>query len=262
MEQLKILAAQKLSSQGFTQTNFEPQQYTEIDLTMEETEEALRIAREQKYFALKRIEYLEKISKPLEFITLTAEQLFEKYKEQFKFSDEEHERKIKQLCCYFAKDIRFSGDLNKGLLMLGSVGNGKTTLMKFFASNQNFCFSVEAMLDISFDYKMKGEEGVKCYNTNFTASPNIFGKSDYGYCFDDLGTEEIPARHFGESKNIFTEIVQIRYHNGLPFNSTHAITNKTGDELSEIYGTRCYDRMKEMFNVITFKHDSFRGVAS
>ncbi len=129
-------------------------------------------------------------------------------------------------------------------------------------ANQNFSFRLDAMLDLSFDYKMAGEKGLECYNTNFKTPANYFGKTDLGYCFDDLGTEEIPSRHFAESKNIFSEIIQMRYHNQLPFNSTHAISNKNLDELKTLYGSRCYDRMKEMFTVFSFEHESFRGVAS
>jgi DNA replication protein DnaC len=231
-------------------------------LDIEETElavaEGLRLAREAKFYRLKREEYIKKISMPEAFKTASAEELFESAKTVFKFADEIHERKIKQLCCFFANDKRFNGDLDKGILLLGKKGTGKTELMRFFASNQNHSFRLEIMLDLAFDYKMSGEKGLECYNTNFKITPNIYGKTDCGYCFDDLGTEEIPSRHFAESKNIFAEIIQLRYHNRLPFNSTHAISNNPLEKLSELYGSRAYDRMKEMFNVIIFEHESFR----
>lgn len=242
--------------------SFEPPQFTEIELDIDETElavtEGLRLAREAKYYRLKREEYNKKINATEAFKTASSEELFEAFKASFKFADEIHERKIKQLCCYFANDKRFNGDLSKGILIVGKKGTGKTELMRFFAANQNHSFRLEIMLDLSFDYKMSGEKGLECYNTNFRITPNIFGKTDCGYCFDDLGTEEIPSRHFAESKNIFSEIIQLRYHNQLPFNSTHAISNKPLSEFSELYGSRCSDRMKEMFNVITFDHESFR----
>jgi len=242
--------------------SFEPPQYTDIDLDLEETElavaEGLRLAREAKYYRLKREEYNRKINEAEAYQILTSEQLFELFQKSFKTVDEIHERKVKQLCCYFANDKRYSGDLTKGILLLGNKGTGKTELMRFFAVNQNHSFRLEIMLDLAFDYKMSGEKGLECYNTNFRTTPNVFGKTDCGYCFDDLGTEEIPSRHFAESKNIFSEILQLRYHNRLPFNSTHAVSNKTLNDFKEIYGSRCYDRMKEMFNVIVFDHESFR----
>jgi DNA replication protein DnaC len=231
----------------------------DIDLTLEETEEALRLARKNKFYILKRLAYQESLTSKEVYQTKTAEQLFEDFKATgMQLQTPEHEKTVKNLCCFFAKDPRFKGNLSKGILFMGKQGTGKSELMRFFQANQNFSFRLDAMLDIQFDYKMSGEEGVKPYNTNFRTAPNQFGLSDYGYCFDDLGTEEVPARHFAESKNIFSEIIQVRYHNQLPFNSTHAITNKNESDLKELYGTRAYDRMKEMFNVIIFTHESFR----
>lgn len=242
--------------------SFESPQYSEVELDFEESEvavqEGLRLAREQKFFRLKRESYNKKIAEQEKFETKTAEQLFETYCQFFKFADAIHEKKVKQLCCYFANDSRFNGDLKRGLLLMGGKGTGKTQLMKLFSANQNHSFRLELMLDISFDYKQHGEKGVEIYNSNFKTTPNFFGKTECGYCFDDLMTEDNPAKYMGQTKNIFSEIIQLRYHKQLPFNSTHAITNYEAKDLEEAYGTIAYDRMKEMFNVVTFDHDSFR----
>lgn len=241
--------------------SFEPPQYEEVELDYEESQEALRVAREAKYFLQQRIAYAKKLDEQETFITKTAEELFESLLAHgLKFADEKHTIKVKQLCCYFANDKRFNGDLSKGLLMMGKIGNGKTTIMKMFQANMNHSFRVVSLLDVTFDYKMNGEEGVRGYNANYTRSANLYGSTNYGYCFDDLGTEEIPARHYGESKNIFAEILQMRYNNRdlTPFSSTHATTNKNETDLLNLYGSRTYDRMKEMFNIIVFEHGSFR----
>lgn len=240
--------------------NFELPQYLDIELELEETEEALRQGREQKFFRLKREEYRKKMEEKETYLVKTAEQLFEDFKQYFKFADEAHKIKIKNICCYFANDNRFRGQLSKGLMLMGNIGNGKTIVMKFFQANMNHSYRLVNMLDVSFDYKMSGEEGVKAYSVNFKRAANIYGGTEYGYCFDDIGTEEIPARHYGESKNVFAEIMQVRYNNQnlVPFNSTHLTTNKNENELMEAYGSRTYDRMKEMFNVIVFENGSFR----
>jgi DNA replication protein DnaC len=241
--------------------SFEPEQFNDINLDEAETVEAIRKGREDKYYRLQREAYNAKLRQIETYKTFTAEEIFKAFNDIMEIADEVHEKKIKQLCCYFANDDRFNGDLEKGILLMGNIGNGKTSLMKMFAVNQNHGYRVVSMLDISFDYKMAGEEGVKSYGINYTAAPNMYGKKDYGYCFDDLGTEEIPAKHYGETKNIFAEIIQVRYNNrGMcPFNSTHVTTNKTEKELLEYYGSRTYDRMKEMFNVFVFEHGSFRS---
>lgn len=236
------------------------EQYLNIDLELEETEEALRLARKAKHFTLERIKYFEKISKPIVFEKHSAEQLFEMFLNAgYKFADDTHAAKIKNLCCYFANDERTKLDLNKGIFLIGNIGNGKTSLMRFFSTNQLYGFRVERVIDITSDYKILGEAGVKTYANNLKVSQNLYGLENYGYCFDDLGTEEVPAKHYGESKNVFAEIILSRYDNPLtPYNSTHATTNKDLTEIENIYGSRVYDRMKEMFNVIFFDHESFR----
>ncbi len=254
--------AQKLSTlSGSTQINFDLPQFSHIELDETETVEALRKGRQEKFFRIQREEYNKKINEPVTYMTATAEDLYSAFIGIFAIADKKHEVKIKDLCCYFAKDARSLFDLSKGLLFMGPIGNGKTTLAKMFSANQNHSFRVVSMLDVSFDYKTNGEQGVKPYSINFKTAPNMYGNSEYGYCFDDVGTEEIPARHYGESKNVFAEILQLRYHNQhlVPFNSTHVTTNKTPEELESLYGSRCYDRMKEMFNVVLLENDSWRG---
>lgn len=252
---------QKLQQAVPMQVSFEPEQFNEIELDEQEIEEALRIGREVKYYALQREAYRRKLQEDVVYTKHSAEQLFDQYAKMFKIQDDKHRAKIVNLCCYFANDSRSAYDLNKGLLLMGSVGNGKTTIFKLFSANQNHSFRVVSMLDISFDYKTSGEPGVKPYGVNYTIAPNTYGKVSSGYCFDDVGTEEVPCRHFGESKNIFSEVIQIRYNNKhlVPFNSTHVTTNKNEKDLRELYGERTYDRLKEMFNVVVFEHDSFRG---
>lgn len=238
------------------------EQYLHIDLELEETEEALRLARKAKHFTLERIKYFEKISKPTVFQKHSAEQLFEMFMNAgYKFADDAHAAKVKNLCCYFANDSRGKLDLNRGILLLGNIGNGKTSLMRFFSTNQLYGFRIERIIDITSDYKVLGEGGVKAYSTNLKVPLNLYGLENYGYCFDDIGTEEIPARHYGESKNVFAEIILSRYDNHLtPFNSTHATSNKSLTELENTYGSRVFDRMKEMFNIIVFDHESFRSL--
>ena len=46
------------------------------------------------------------------------------------------------------------------------------------------------------------------------------------------------------------QILLNRYDNNLPFKFTHITTNKSVDEIEQMYGTRVRSRMKEMFNMI------------
>lgn len=107
--------------------------------------------------------------------------------------------------------------------------------------------------EIESDFSSEGEKSVSycSYNIQIATNSNPFGHQVIGFCFDDLGTEA-NAKYFGKEKNVMAEIILNRYDNKLDFHSTHITTNLTADKIKEQYGTRVTDRMKEMFNIITF----------
>lgn len=258
--------------------------YSHIELTEEETAEALRVGRHAKQIRINIENYNREMSKPIEWLNYTAEELFKlmveatTYKGQNfileckqgeeeteeSFSDrnkkiEKYVRIAKNLCCYFSGDERFKGDLKKGLALVGPAGTGKTALMKFFTSNQMFSYRIKSMLEITADYKQNGEGAAMFYNGNPQGSRNDYGHTIYGYCFDDVGMEEIPAKYYGATKNVFAEVILMRDLN-VPLNSTHITSNIPPPKMEELYGSRVYDRMKDMFNIISFEGlDSFRG---
>jgi DNA replication protein DnaC len=182
---------------------------------------------------------------------------------QFSFENESYKKIAINLCYYFTSDSRFEGDLNKGLALLGQPGNGKTSLMMFFSHNQIHSYHVVSMLEIATYYKASGddkeaggEQAIKKYFGNANRAKDQFGQTEYGLCLDEVGTEEIPAKHYGNSMNLFAEIIQMRYMNRV---CTHMTSNKNPKEMQELYGTRVYDRLREMFNIINFDGiDSFR----
>lgn len=139
-------------------------------------------------------------------------------------------------------------DLNKGILIYGNTGGGKTLFFKIiqqmlFNLNQRAfricqCIDVEQSIRMGSDY------------------------SDFNLgviCFDDLGSEQKETLVFGNRVTVLSEILQLRYNsfqnNGL---ITHCTTNLTIEELEQRYGSRVIDRAKEMFNFVTFNWDSFR----
>src|SRR5688572_8878800 len=94
-----------------------PPNYDEIILTQEEISEALRIAREVKYYELKRQEYIINLKKERVFKLYTAKELFDLISQTITQSgelyivDDENMDQIKQMCLYFSGDTRFNGDL-------------------------------------------------------------------------------------------------------------------------------------------------------
>jgi DNA replication protein DnaC len=248
-----------------TAAAFDEPTFDDVELTDEETKEALRLARREKHFRIARERYEDEMRKPIDFKKYTAEQLFDFFQDAVTYNEKkfilENERYVtivKNLCCYFTGDIRFKGDLNKGLAMFGAPGSGKTALMKIFQHNQVFSYRVINILEIAEDYKDKGESAVRYLKNNTQGTRDHFGKVTFGLCIDDIGTEEIPAAHFAERKNIFAEVLQLRSLNVLPY-ATHVTSNKDPKEMESLYGTRVSDRMKEMFNIILFNGiESFR----
>ncbi len=173
--------------------------------------------------------------------------------ENFKIYEED-EAILFKLCIYFIEDADYAKklniDLQKGILLTGPVGCGKTSLMKL----------LRYIVPHKNSYKI-----IPCRNAAFSFNHIGFKTiEDYGndgfYCFDDLGVE--PAgRHFGKDCNVMGEILLSRYdlfcH---PERSrrvkTHCTTNLNAKELEERYGNRVRSRMRQLFNLIAFDKES------
>lgn len=226
--------------------------YSEIELDEAETAEALRKGRELKYFKLKREEYNERLRRVTNPLKYDTDQLCKMLNDVLTI-DESNAEIALNLCRYFTRNKLFNGDLNKGLLIVGGVGVGKTTLMQFFQRNQTFSYRVVSCRDIETDFSMEGDKSVLYCSSNIeiAVNSNPFGHKEIGFCFDDLGTES-NAKHYGKEKNVMAEIILNRYDNQLHMCSTHITTNLTAEQIKQQYGTRVTDRMKEMFNIITF----------
>lgn len=183
--------------------------------------------------------------------------------------DEFTTNNILPLVYYFSKDERFfqcenlsklsTPSFDKGLLIIGTFGNGKTAAMRVF---EKIFQNIKGM---SFKgYTANEVVGIfeKC-NTDtlkLEFDRKVMIGSRY---FDDVKTERI-ASNYGKV-NIFKDILETRYNNGV---KTFITCNfKEGfegnvevalEEFGEKYGGRVYDRLFEMFNIIEFKGSSFR----
>lgn len=163
---------------------------------------------------------------------------------------EEDEVIIFKLCIYFIKDYeyctKFNIDPNKGILLSGPVGCGKTSLMKLLhhiVPHQK-SYEVIPARNITFSFNNQGYKTIEEYgNTNY-------------YCFDDLGVETT-GRHFGKDCNVMGEIILSRYDLYLKNKTkTHATTNLNAQELEDRYGNRVRSRMRQLFNLIAFDQKS------
>lgn len=183
--------------------------------------------------------------------------------------DEFTSKNLAPLIYYFAKDERFfecenlskisTPSFDKGILIVGTFGNGKTATMrvfeKIFRTTKGMSFKGYTANEVVTMFEKCNDELSK---EDFNKKVNVGQRY-----FDDIKTERI-ASNYGKV-NIFKDIFETRYNSKL---KTYITCNyKDGfegnveaalEEFGEKYGARVYDRLFEMFNVIEFKGLSFR----
>ncbi len=167
---------------------------------------------------------------------------------KFKINPED-KKIIYTLMLYFIRDkenCKKRGiDLNKGILLTGPVGCGKTSLMFLMRYFAHFPPVVKPTREIAFEFIREG------YGTI-----NKYGKKPIHYCFDDLGVEQ-SIKYYGNDCNVMAEILLSRYDlfisQGIP---THATTNLNANELEKLYGNRVRSRLREMFNLVAFEKNT------
>lgn len=157
---------------------------------------------------------------------------------------------IKTICFFLSADPRFETELNysfnKGLLIRGVSGVGKTHLIKCVAQNQLYPILILSMIEIADEVKEHGEFNI------------VMGDNRITY-LDDVGTEEHIVNHYGTKINWFKNFVEMYYLRHQVFNKLIISTNNSFDEIEAKYGFRVRSRAKDMFNIIDVKGKDMRG---
>ena len=160
---------------------------------------------------------------------------------------------VYKLIAYFLKDEQTCNQLNidleKGILLTGPIGCGKTTLMnlmKHLAPADNK-FSVKSCRDISFEFIQDGYQIIHKYSNG-----KLYHSEPRTYCFDDLGTEN-NLKYYGNECNVMAEILLSRYDLYISKKlQTHITTNLSANEIEKQYGNRVRSRLRELCNLIAF----------
>lgn len=171
------------------------------------------------------------------------------------------------ICRYFAKDENLNGesfeflkgefDLEKGLLIIGNYGCGKSSLMSAFQTLGKNIYNSTGDLFIWFN-------SINCneLNSEFHSNRNdkgeildkgqLFKKYSKGNrYFDDFGTEK---QFYGDY--LMREILEQRYLD-LKW-KTYLTTNLSLSEIEDQYGGRVFSRINQMFNVVAMPGEDHR----
>lgn len=157
---------------------------------------------------------------------------------------------LPNLIKWFIRDKSSSYSLNKGILMIGKTGCGKTTLFD--------CMKIMTReLKLITDFTR-----VDCVDIYEESKRNLTSIDRYKsspFLFDDLGAEESTVLTYGNATSVMASILDRRYKkyegSGL---ITHMSTNLDDPEIIERYGERIYDRMKKMFEFVFVGNSSLR----
>lgn len=238
-------------------------EYDHIILTDEEISYALKNARKEKHYREKNAAYWQTVNTEKEYPNYTSDELLAIVLKNFsarnkrEFVIDKFNEPIMILLCQYFTGSKNGLDPNKGLFLFGGVGVGKTEMMGMFCLNQKQSYGIFSCNEIVEDFIQSGQEEIgRFYTMPRTYANHPFGQQFNGFCFDDLGTETIPAAHYADKKNVMADIILARYSNALPFNATHITTNLSKEEITANYGSRVLDRMREMFNLIEFPTDA------
>jgi DNA replication protein DnaC len=174
----------------------------------------------------------------------------ERRKNEFVMTDE-LKQQISEVGDFLTTETRYYG-----LFLPGSIGNGKTTMLK--AIRDLLIYLVE-------NDRIRYCEGDKYPRfvtardmTNIAKDADEFRslKTTKYLILDDLCEEPAEVLSFGNYIYPFVELLEYRYEQMLP---TFISSNFGAVDIEEKYhSARISDRMKEMFKIISFKEESFR----
>lgn len=147
---------------------------------------------------------------------------------------------VREFVKWLIRDETCAIDLDKGIIMMGTYGCGKTTLMR---CGQRFA-----------NYFTKNTFGFKRIGTiilEVEAAKSISAINPYltdNWCFDDIGQMNENVVVYSKH-NIVQTLINRRVENDY---FTLATTNLKPEQIVELYGPVVASRFNQMFNVMAF----------
>lgn len=146
---------------------------------------------------------------------------------------------------------------SRGLWLAGNLGTGKSTLM---IAVKRFCHIYRDSRSPNLPRHMvwKHAKDIVCeYEEGGANALKELSLLPHPLIIDDLGTENMSAMRYGNSRNTVEEVLSRRYDRQL---MTMVTTNFTMEDVRSAYRDRIYDRIREAFSVIYFLGDSHREI--
>ena len=176
----------------------------------------------------------------------------ELYGTKFRILESDH-FVIYRLIAYFLRDeqtaFHYGIDLDKGILLSGPVGSGKTTIMNLMKHITKIeqKFIVKPCRDISIEFINDGYGIIHKYSIG-----KPMQQEQRIYCLDDLGVEN-NLKYYGNECNVIAEVLLSRYDIFISKKiKTHITTNLSATEIETNYGVRVRSRLREMMNLIAY----------
>jgi len=169
--------------------------------------------------------------------------------------DDNNKEIINQLFNYFIGNKEYCElnniSLNKGILLCGGVGTGKSKLFKIFKIftaeilRKNY-FRMFTSSELTDNVNINGVKVLENLNHNFYENkPNPIN------CYiDDICSKNEKIKHYGSEISVIEQVINMRYNIFDTYKKlSHFSTNIVPKNLIDFYDIRIIDRLNEMCNI-------------
>lgn len=157
------------------------------------------------------------------------------------------------------------GSLNKGILLIGPVGSGKTfamsTVFKIYTSKylRSNSYQIYKYSNMKHEYGLNGLEALSEFGQIASSSGGIQRNDTKVVLVDDFLSNGTFVSYFGNKIEFADELIDSRYEAFRQSRKlTHFTTNTYADKMKEVLDERSISRLLEMCNIIEFVDKDWR----